>query len=235
MKMYRVHVVVDTLIHYAMDSLLLSNLSLTLLPQFDGDTNSCNTATAVRCCYCNKQRHRVLSHWSRMISNKGSGRVIVTRGSLSLSHTHTYGGGPEWERESEQGLIPAAGTCACVCVSKHLGRLPLHRPTGTSGSDSNNGSNAGGVGMGGGGAIRNARLVPASLSPLVRDTHNLRHRHRQDLSTAPPHYPVFLNPVGIILQTGHFSTRTLILSVCVLNQKIHEGVLLYLQKCILFC
>lgn len=150
---------------------------------------------------------------------------------LSLSHTHTRS--RTVVDRSEQGLIPAAGTCACVCVSKHLGRLPLHRPTGTSGSDSNNGSNAGGGGMGGG-AIRNARLVPASLSPLVRDTHNLRHRRRQDLSTAPSHYPVFLNPVGVILQTGHFSTRTLILSVCVLTQKIHEGVLLYLQKCILF-
>lgn len=151
MKIYHVLVYMYTLIHFAMDSLLLSSLSLTLLPQSDGDINSCNTVTAVRCCcYCNKQRHRVLSHWSRMISNKGSGRVIVTRCSLSHTHTRTVVDRSERERVSEQGLIPAAGTCACVCVSKHLGRLPLHRPTGTSGSDSNNGSNAGGGEMEGG-------------------------------------------------------------------------------------
>lgn len=89
--------------------------------------------------YCTVQSRRL------GVLNKGSWRVIVTRCDV-VSHRHTHTQSCVHVLVSiKQGLILAC-TCACVCVSKHLpAAAPLHRSTGTSGSDSNNGSNAGGV------------------------------------------------------------------------------------------
>lgn len=171
------------------------------------------------------------------ILNKGTDEKDESSSRDALSHTHTstymYGGGPNTEvREREQGLIPAAGTCACVCVSKHLGRrrLPLHRPTGTSGSDSNNGSNAGGGGMVGGGGQSGMRGWYLRLCPRHPQPPPPPQTGSQYRTLPSPHIVVYSSSILLcrteIIEGRHFGTHFFSCD-CISTHKIYECLFLY--------